>query len=187
MVLEYNPERIRFLSLRIAPGSAARSLKGLRDKWKTLDPQRPFDYFFLDSAFDSLYRNEERIGNLSLQFTLLAVFIGGLGLFGLAAYMAERRTREIGIRKVLGASAAGIIGLLSKEFLWLVVIANGIAWPTAYWLLNVWLRNYPYRIGIGLPILLVSGLLALLTALFSVIFQAVKAAYAEPADALRYD
>jgi putative ABC transport system permease protein len=152
-----------------------------------LNPQRPFDYFFLDTSFDNQYWAEERVGHLSLYFSLLTVFIGCLGLFGLVAYMADRRTKEIGIRKVLGATAPGIVGLLSKEFVWLVLISNILAWPTAYFGLNLWLRDFPYRIGVHWMVMTAAGVLALVTALFTVSFQAIKAALANPVEALRYE
>lgn len=187
LVITYNPSRIRYLSVRITPENIPQSLSLLKRKWEELNPQRPFDYFFLDASFDSQYRAEERVGILSLYFSLLAVFIGCLGLFGLASYMAERRTKEIGIRKVLGASAARIVRLLSIEFLWLVLIAIVLAWPTAYFGLSLWLRDFPYRIGVNLLIMSAAGLLALVIALLTVSFQAIKAALANPVEALRYE
>jgi putative ABC transport system permease protein len=187
LVITYNPSRIRYLSVRIAPENIPQTLSLLKRKWEELDPQRPFDYFFLDASFDSQYRAEERVGILSLYFSLLAVFIGCLGLFGLASYMAERRTKEIGIRKVLGASAARIVRLLSIEFFWLVLIAIVLAWPTAYLGLSLWLRDFPYRIGVNFLVMSAAGLLALVIALLTVSFQAVKAALADPVEALRYE
>ncbi len=139
LVIAYNPARIRYLSARIAPENIPQTVSLFKRKWEKLNPQRPFDYFFLDASFDSQYRAEERVGGLAMYFSLLAIFIGCLGLFGLAAYMAERRTKEIGIRKVLGASAARIVRLLSIEFLWLVLMANVLAWPIAYFGLSLWL------------------------------------------------
>jgi putative ABC transport system permease protein len=187
LVITYNPSRIRYLSVRIAPDNIPQTLSLLKRKWEELDPQRPFDYFFLDASFDSQYRAEERVGTLSLYFSLLAIFIGCLGLFGLASYMAERRTKEIGIRKVLGASAARIVRLMSIEFLWLVLIAIVLAWPTAYFGLSLWLRDFPYRIGVNLLVMSAAGLLALVIALLTVSFQAIKAALANPVQALRYE
>ncbi|MBN1222147.1 MAG: ABC transporter permease [Candidatus Aminicenantes bacterium] len=187
LVLAYNPDRIRYISVRISPKNIQQTLSLLKKKWENINPQRPFDFFFLEAAFDSQYRTEDRVGNLSLYFSLLAIFIGCLGLFGLASYMAERRTKEIGIRKVLGASVPGIVRLLSREFLWLVLIANVIAWPAAYGGLTLWLRNFPYRIDVNLIVMAAAGLIALLTALFTVSIQAVKAALANPVDALRYE
>ena len=187
MVIVCNPQRIKYLSFRISPVDIPRTVSQLKKTWEDLNPQRPFDYFFLDTSFDNQYRAEERVGNLSLYFSLLAVFIGCLGLFGLAAYMVDQRTKEIGIRKVLGASAPGIVRLLSKEFFWLVVIANILAWPTAYFGLNLWLRNFPYRIGINWLVMIAAGSLALILALLTVSSQSIKAALTNPVEALRYE
>ena len=125
------------------------------------------------------------IGKLASVFAFLAIFISCLGLFGLAAYTAERRTKEIGIRKVLGASAKGLAGLLSKEFLILVIISCLIAFPIAWWMMHNWLNSYEYRVSISWPIFLVAGLLAMLIALLTVSVQAIKAALANPIQSLR--
>jgi putative ABC transport system permease protein len=131
--------------------------------------------------------SEERVGAVSLYFSLLAIFIGCLGLFGLTAYIAERRTKEIGIRKVLGASAGRIVRLLSIEFLLLVILANVIAWPIAYLSLELWLRNFSYRIHITLYFMFIAACLALIIAVPTVCFQSVKAAMKNPVDSLRYE
>ena len=187
VVLVYNPGLIRYLSLRIDPGNIPRTVADLQKKWEQLEPQRPFDYFFLDDSFDNQYMEEERVGSLSLYFSLLAVFLGCLGLFGLAAFVAERRTKEIGIRKVLGASTLKIVRLISKEFLTLVVIANILAWPAAYLGMNIWLQNFPYRVYVSIFVMLAAGLAALVTSLLTVSYQAVKAAVADPVHTLRYE
>jgi putative ABC transport system permease protein len=128
-----------------------------------------------------------KMSTISNWFSFLAVFISCLGLFGLASYMAEKRTREIGVRKVLGAGVSDIIRLLSREFVRWVIYANIIAWPVSYFALNQWLRNYAYRIGIGWWVFVLSGATALAIALLSVSYQAVKAARANPVTALRYE
>jgi putative ABC transport system permease protein len=133
------------------------------------------------------YWTEERVGILSLIFSLLAVCIGCLGLFGLASFLAERRTKEIAIRKVLGASAGGIFVFMSGDFVKLVLIANLLAWPSAYVGLELWLRNFPYRIGVAWWVMSAAALLGLVTALLTVSVQAVRAARADPVDSLRYE
>ena len=133
------------------------------------------------------YRAEERVGKIFALFTFLGLFIACLGLLALASYAAERRTKEIGIRKVLGASVGSIVGLLSREFLLLVAIANLIAWPVAYYATSKWLQNFAYRIQIGWGTFILAGILALLIALITVSFQAVKTALANPVDTLRYE
>ena len=133
------------------------------------------------------YRNEERIGRITLYFSALAIFIGCLGLFGLIAFIAEKRSKEIGIRKVLGASVQSIVVLLSKEFILLVVIANLISWPLAYFSLNRWLQNFAYRMHIQWPMFVLAGFLVLLLGLLTIVFQTMKAACANPVDAIQYE
>jgi ABC-type antimicrobial peptide transport system permease subunit len=152
---------------------------------KADDPGYPFEYQFIDSDFDQLFKTETLTGSLSGIFASLAVFISCLGLFGLAAYTAERRIKEIGIRKVLGASVSGLAGLLSKDFLQLVSISCIIAFPIAWWAINDWLRSYQYRININWWVFAVAGLLAILIALITVSFQAIKAALMNPVKSLR--
>ena len=126
-------------------------------------------------------------GNIFKYFALLAILISCLGLFGLASFVAEQRTKEIGIRKALGASVSGIVLLLSKEFTKWVLLANIIAWPIAYYVMAKWLENFAYRMDIGLWVFVLSGTLAFIIAIITVIFQAVKAALANPVDSLRYE
>ncbi|MGD8537665.1 MAG: ABC transporter permease [Candidatus Aminicenantes bacterium] len=187
LVIVYNYDRIQYLSVRVTPGNISQTISLLKRKWEVLDQQRPFDYFFLDTSLDRQYTSEERVGNLSLYFSLLSIFIGCLGLFGLTAYIAERRTKEIGIRKVLGASAARIVRLLSGEFLLLVLLANVLAWPIAYFGLRLWLRNFSYRINITWPIMIIAACLAVVIAIPTVSFQSIKAALCNPVDSLRYE
>jgi len=132
-----------------------------------------------------MYREEQRVGKVALTFSLLAVLIACLGLFGLATYMAEQRTKEIGVRKVLGASVPNIVSMLSKDFLLLVLISFVIAVPVAWWGMNKWLQDFAYRINIGWWIFIVAGVIALLIALITVSFQAIKAAIANPVKSLR--
>jgi len=154
---------------------------------KDIDPTLPFDYTFLDETLDSKYKAEEELSKIFSCFTLLAIFIACLGLFGLASFTAEQRTKEIGIRKALGASITGIIMLLSKEFTKWVLLANIIAWPIAYVAMNRWLQNFAYRINMGLGTFIIAALLALIIALLTVGYQAIKAARANPVESLRYD
>jgi putative ABC transport system permease protein len=148
-------------------------------------PSQPFAYTFMDDEFNNIYRTEQRMGGISLSFSLLAIFIACLGLFGLTAYAAEQRTREIGIRKVLGATVTGIISLLSKDFLRLVVISALISFPLAWWAMHTWLQDFAYRITIGWEIFAVAAVIAVGIALLTVSFQAVRAALANPVKSLR--
>ncbi len=152
---------------------------------KKYNPAYPFEYTFVDDDFNNLFKGESLIGKLSRVFALLAIIISCLGLFGLAAFMAERRTKEIGIRKVLGASVTGITGLLSRDFIQLVIVSALIAFPVAWWAMNKWLQGYAYRISIQWWIFLAAGAGALLIALITISFQSVKAALSNPVKSLR--
>ncbi|HXO76749.1 MAG TPA: FtsX-like permease family protein, partial [Puia sp.] len=148
-------------------------------------PGHPFEYKFADENFDNLFSTETLIGKLAGVFAVLAVFISCLGLFGLAAYTAERRGKEIGIRKVLGASTQGLAFLLSREFAALVTLSCGIAFPIAWWAMRGWLQGYQYRTTIHWWVFAVAGGVALLIALVTVSFQAIRTALANPIKALR--
>lgn len=187
LLLHIAPDPDAFLQLvvRIAPGNYERTLKSLEEAWEQVYPLDPFIYSFLDDDFDSLYRTEKQRGRIFLVFSLLAVFIACLGLLGLASFTAEQKTKEIGIRKVLGASTFSIVVLLSWAFLKLVLLANIIAWPLAYFFMLQWLTNFAYRIKINPGIFALAGFLALLIALATVSFQAVKSALADPAASIR--
>jgi ABC-type antimicrobial peptide transport system permease subunit len=152
---------------------------------KNNNPGYPFNYIFVDDEFNRQFRSEMLIGKLSRIFALLAIIISCLGLFGLAAYTAERRTKEIGIRKVLGASVAGITGLLSKDFLRLVFISAVVAFPLSWWFMHKWLQNYAYRVSISWWVFVIAGFLALLIALITISFQSIRAAIANPVKSLR--
>ncbi|MGI8600377.1 MAG: ABC transporter permease [Chitinophagaceae bacterium] len=173
------------VSFKIAGNESGNILAKAEKTWKSTVPAMPFTYRFMDESFEDMYRAEQRVGKISLIFSVIAIFIGCLGLFGLAAFIAEQRTKEIGIRKVLGASVNGIVHLLSKDFLKLVLIAFVIAAPFAWWAMHKWLEDFAFRIDISWWIFLVAGLIALFIALFTVSFQAVKAAISNPVKNLR--
>jgi ABC-type antimicrobial peptide transport system permease subunit len=163
------------------------ALAQIQSVWGNINPISPFEYHFLDQKYDSLYRKENRIGTILNVFTLFAIVISCLGLFGLASFLTEQRTNEIGIRKVLGASESGIVFMLSKQFAKWVLIANLFAWPAAYFIMSEWLKSFAYRINIGIGVFVLSGMLAVGVALFTVSFQALRAARANPIDSLRYE
>jgi len=163
------------------------TLKFIKNVWNELEPNHPFAYNFLSDSLDNMYRAEARLGRIFQYFTLLAIVISCLGLLGLSSFMAERRTKEIGIRKVLGASVSGLVRLLSREFLVLVGLANIIAWPVAYFALNQWLRQFAYRVGWGMGVFILAGFIALVIATLTISYQAVKAAMANPMDSLKYE
>ncbi len=162
-------------------------LSHLRRVWQDHVPQRPFEYFFLDENFDKLYKTEERTGKLFSFFTFLAIFVSCLGLFALASFMTEQRTKDIGVRKVFGASVLSITFLLSKEYSKWVLLANIFAWPVAYYAMNQWLQNFAYRTTIGIEVFALSGLLVLVIALLTVSYQSINAASGNPVEALRYE
>ena len=160
-------------------------LSKIEAKWKTLAPEMPFSYQFLDESFDQMYRAEQRVGKVALSFAILTVLIACLGLFGLVTYMAEQRTKEIGIRKVLGASVPSIIQLLSREFLILVVISVVIASPIAYYAMSQWLTEFAYRIELSWWMFIGAGALAIAIALLTVSYQAIRAALMNPIHSLK--
>ncbi|MBA7651979.1 hypothetical protein ES703_59808 [subsurface metagenome] len=173
--------------IKIDGNKTEEALAKIQGVWKNINPISPFEYHFLDQKYDSLYSKEKKIGTILNAFTLFAIVISCLGLFGLASFLTERRTSEIGIRKVLGASESGIVFLLSKQFTKWVLIANLFAWPAAYFVMNEWLKSFAYRINIGVWAFVLSGLLAVGIALGTVSYQALKAARANPIDSLRYE
>ena len=173
------------LYVRLKTADVEYAMKKIEAVIKKNNPSYPFNYQFADDQFNKMFLNEQLISELSRVFAMLAIFISCLGLFGLVAYTAERRTKEIGIRKVLGASVLGITKLLSKDFLQLVTISCFVAFPVAWWIMHSWLMNYKYRIEISWWIFLVAGISALLIALITISFQSIKAAIANPARSLR--
>ena len=174
-----------YVSVRVEPGNVTEKLSQIESKWKSFTPNTPFDFNFLDAAFEALYRSEQRMGKIVGVFTIISIFVACLGLFGLAAFTAELRTKEIGVRKVLGASVQGLVTLLSKDFVKLVLLSAIIAFPIAWWAMNEWLKDFVYRIEIGWWEFVVAGIIALSIALFTVSFQAIKAALANPVKSLR--
>jgi hypothetical protein len=176
-----------YLLMRLRPGNPTRALKHFRQVWEKANPGFPSEYGFLDEAFERMYTNEKRLSQLVFSFAALAIFISCLGLIGLSSYKAEERTKEIGIRKVLGASSSKIIALFSMDFMKLVIIANAIAWPAGYVVMNRWLQGYAYRASIGIGMFVLAGGLGLFIALLSVGYQTLRAATANPVDSLRYE
>ena len=185
MAICLEPNIPRFISLNLKGDDIPATVLALQQQWQTLAPQRPFNYFFLDEAFDEQYRAEVRFGQLFIYFAGLAIFIACLGLLGLISYTIVQRTKEIGIRKVLGATESSIVRLLSQDFLGLVLVAFVIAVPVAWYALSRWLEGFAYRVVMPWWIFALAGSLAMLIALITVSFQSVKAALANPVDSLR--
>lgn len=186
-LLILDPDEFRVISARIRPGNVRGTTDFIRQKWAETFPEEQFEYSFLDNRINLLYESEGKMRNIFLIFSILSIFIACLGLFGLAAFTAEERTKEIGVRKVLGASAVNILFLLSKEFTKWVLVANIIAWPVAYYMMNRWLQNFAYKETIGLRPFIISAILALTIALLTVSYQSIKAALTDPVNSLRYE
>jgi putative ABC transport system permease protein len=182
IILNDNP---LYASIKLKAGATQTTLNAIQKQWKEFDDEFPFDYFFMDEQLNKFYQSDQRLLRVISIFATLAIVIACIGLFGLSIYTAKQRTKEIGIRKVLGASVTGVVGLLSKEFIKLVSIAILIASPIAWWAANKWLQDFAYRINIGWGIFVSAGIIALLIAMLTVSFQAVKAAIANPVKSLR--
>lgn len=183
--MRIEPGGSNLISINVAATNLPSTIAAIENKWKTLIPNRPFSYYFLDEFFDRQYRSEERFGRLFLNFAILAIIISCLGLLGLASYSTVQRTKEIGIRKVLGASTSGIVNLLSIDFLKLVIISFVIAAPVAWYFMHHWLEDFAYHTAINVWVFAIAGSAALLIALFTVSFQAIRAAIANPVKSLR--
>ena len=180
-------DKFEYMFIQISSKNIPQTIAFLEKTTQKFNPGFPFEFHFLDDDYDRLYRAEQRTDKIIRYFAFLAIFISCLGLFGLGSFTAEQRTKEIGIRKVLGASESGIIVMLSKEFTKWVLLANIIAWPIAYFAMNRWLQNFVYHIDIGWWTFILAGGLALVIALATVSYQSIKAALANPADSLRYE
>ena len=186
LVFQCYPEYFGYLYVRLKENTnTEKAIAKIESIIKSNNPGYPFNYIFVDDEFGLQFRTEVLTGKLSRIFALLAIVITCLGLFGLAAYTAERRTKEIGVRKVLGASVTGIAGLLSKDFLKLVILSSLISFPIAWWLMHNWLQNFAYRVQINWWVFLVAAVLAIVIALFTISFQAIKAALSNPVKSLR--
>ncbi|MBI9038130.1 MAG: FtsX-like permease family protein [Bacteroidales bacterium] len=181
------PRFYRYISVKLKTDNVQEVVKTVEEKWKKVSSDIPFDYFFLDASYDNLYKSEMNMGKIVTYFTALAILIACLGLFGLASYITEQRTKEIGIRKVMGASIISIMKTLSKEFVVLVIIANIIAWIPAWYFLNNWLGGFAFRTNISLHVFAITAVVSLFIALLTVSSLAWKTAKANPVDALKYE
>jgi len=185
LIIYPNSYSVRNVLIRIDTKNLRQSMSYIENAWADIGPGTPFDYTFLDDQFDSMYKTEDRLADIFGSFTLLAIIIACMGLFGLAAFSAERRIKEIGIRKVLGATVSNIVALLSKDFIKLVMIGFVIAIPIAWYVMNRWLADFAYRIEIGAGVFLLAGTAAVLIALATVSWQSLRAATANPVESLR--
>jgi putative ABC transport system permease protein len=175
------------ISVKIANQQIPKTIEFLQEKFEQIFPRQNFNYRFLDEDLRNMYQEERKTSKVIFYLAILAIFIACLGLFGLASFSIRQRTKEIGIRKALGATVPNIVSYLIAEFLKLLIIANFLAWPAAYIVMNSWLQNFPYRIEIQISVFIIAGALAFFIALVTVLYQALKAAGANPVEALRYE
>ena len=187
LVLHIYEREFKYLSVLVRTQNISETINLLKNAWAKIRPNIPFEYYFLDDNFNNLYKSEQRLSKIFNYFSLFAICIACLGLFGLASFHTERRTKEIGIRKVLGASVANITVMLSREFTKWVLVANIIAWPVAYFAMSRWLRNFAYRISIEWWMFFLAAVFVLVVALCTIGFQVAKAALSNPSESLRYE
>lgn len=187
LILDIFPDCFVYLSLKLNQGNKAEAMHFIQSKWAELFPGNPLDYFFLDDTIDRQYQAIERFGKIVFLFSTLAIFIASLGLYGLIFFLTQQRTKEIGIRKVLGASVPGIFLLFTKQILFGTVLAALAAWPIASYVMNQWLQNFAYRILFSFWILILSTLIVMTIALFTVSYKSIRAALANPVESLRYE
>ena len=187
LAIWYQPSYVNHLMVRLAPGETRAAMEHAEVVWAQFAPHRPFSYHFLDDVYDRLYRNERQMASVVSVFAFLAIFVASLGLFGLASFTAEQRTREVGVRKVLGASVSNLVVLLAKDFVLLVAVAFVIAVPLAWYGMNAWLEGFAYHIDLGVLPFLIAGVLLFVIALVTVSTQAFRAATTDPVKALRYE
>jgi ABC-type antimicrobial peptide transport system permease subunit len=187
LVMRIQPEWDSYVFVKFRAEQTQEAIASVRKVYHTFNPDFPLVFTFLDEALEQLYNSEQKTKTLFNYFTLIAIFISCLGLFGLAAYMAQQKTKEIGIRKVLGATITNIMTNLSKEFILLICVANAIAWPLAYLAMNKWLHNFAYRITIDPLIFIYAGLSSTLLGLLTVSYHTIKSALGNPVDSLRYE
>jgi putative ABC transport system permease protein len=175
------------ISVRIAPGKIRERIDAIQGVWNNYHPDMPLRYTFLDEKLNHLYESERQMMKMFAYFSMLAIFIACLGLIGLVTFATEHRKKEIGVRKVLGASVMGIVVVMTKEFTKWVIIANIIAFPVAYFAMTTWLKNFAYRAELGISVFILSGLFALIISFLTVCIQTTRAAIADPVKVLRYE
>ena len=175
------------INIKVNPDNLPQTMSYIENKWKEFNPERQFEYNFVSESINNFYRNERKTGIIIKYFTFLALLVFSLGIFGLISFIAEQRTKEIGIRKVLGATIPGIVKLIFSEFTILLVISNFIAWPIGYIIMNKWLENFAYRINMNLTIFIMTGMTTLVLSFLTVGYQTIKAARMNPVDSLRYE
>jgi len=187
LILRIDPRRFEEAIIRLNPVNLEQTLAGIEETWREYYPGEPFEYTFLDEEFDKMYRAEERMGTIFNYFAVLALIISCLGLFGLSSFIAELRTREIGIRKAHGSSVMNIFLLMNRQFVFWVLISNIVAWPAAWYIMNRWLENYAYKTALSWWVFLTAALISIVIAILTVTYQSLRIANTNPAQTLRYE
>jgi len=187
VLIRLQDTQVNELVVKISPKDISKTITSIKEEWNGLSPNRPFNYHFLDDRLAEQYINEQRQSQTIIYLTIIAIFIACLGSFGLSTFIAEQRRKEIGIRKVLGASIRSISVKLSRELTQWIVIANVIAWPVAYFVMKNWLQSFAYKAPIHFGIFIISGLAAILIALLTISYHTLKAANTNPADVIKYE
>jgi len=182
-----NPGAVSQISVRIMPGDEEGAVQFIREKWGRAFPEDQFEYQDLEARLEGMYEGDKSVRNFFAVFSLLSVLISCLGLLGLVSFTAEEKTKEIGIRKALGASSGSVLLLLSREFIKWILIANILAWPLAWFIMNKWLKNFAYKAEIGWQVFFWTAFLTMSFGILTFIFQTAKAASANPSDSLRYE
>jgi len=183
----YDRNTFSYVSVKIRPDNVAKTIQYIEDEWEKFAPDYPFEYSFIDERLDNMYKSEQRMAVSFNYFTGIAIFIACLGLFGLSSFIAENRTKEIGIRKVLGASVSSVVVLITKEIFLLILCANIIAWPLAWFAMQKWLDNFAYKVDMDITMFFAAAMAAFIIALMTMSYQSLKAALSNPVDALRYE
>jgi putative ABC transport system permease protein len=187
LMLHIAPDQARTCFIRIGANDVEKTLEYIETTWKSFEPDFEFNYRFMDETLEGLYRTEQRSNTLINYFTIFAIFISCLGIFGLASFMAEQKTKEIGIRKVMGASVPTIVRMFSTEFTKLVIIGNILAWPLAYYVMSKWLENFAYHTNLSWWMFALGAVLSIAVVIITISYQSYKAATKNPAESLRYE
>ncbi len=188
LIIGYNQNRFAsYFAVRIQPDNYQAAIKFIEEKWNSIVADQPIEYTFLEEELKTNYNDDRNEGVIFAIFALLAIFVSSLGLLGLASFTTEQRTKEIGIRKVMGSSISQVVGLLTKEINWLLIISSVISWPLAFYFMKNWLQNFAFKTNLSLFIFLIASLIAFVIALLTTGFQAFKAARSNPANSLRHE
>lgn len=187
LILRIDPTGYNCLLVRTKPDETESALRSAEKLWKEYAPGYPFKYSFLNQDWEEFYNAEAQRGKLFNTLAVLSIFISCLGLFGLSAFSAERRTKELGIRKALGASVPGLVQLMGKEFAWLVIVAACIGCPAGWYIMTQWLTNYAYHVDVGYPTLILAALTCLTISLLTISYHSIKVAASDPVNSLRYE